>query len=262
MTQLIATLLDEGVPNFPNRVVTLMSPCAHWRPSSNTNAVTRWAEAALTIPYTEEVGQSVIDTLLQIASVDRLLPYIPADVWAWLKKQPSLPPICHGRLVGTADHVVRKVRGLGDVGILEAYFLLVWSEWDLVRLDGFREMCISIREDLGGIGMGRSREVLTKRLDHVLGELDRGLGHLKQQNPTFDEDHIPAAREGYGALRELLLKVDREALEILTRTLFRLFNLFDLLTSGCTQNPTRRSFALSLSHVHSRHSPIDRCPTP
>ena len=230
LTEQITTLFEEASPDPPNRGVTLMSPHVDWGQVSNRNTVTWWAAAALAVPYTEEVGESVVDTLLQIASEDLLRPYIPTDIWAWLKKRPSLPPICNGRSMGTQGSVVSRVRELGDVEILESYLLIVWSEWDYVYEDGLVEMRSSIREEFGGIGMGRHREVLVKRLDRVLGQLDRGLGYLKQQNPLLDEDHIPTAREQYGELRKVLLEVDKEALEILTRTSFRLINLFDLLT--------------------------------
>jgi len=82
MARPIATLLDEAGLNLPNRLVTLMSPYALWGLESNANTVTRWALAVLAVPYTEEVGTSVVDTLLQIASLDPLRPYIPVDVWA------------------------------------------------------------------------------------------------------------------------------------------------------------------------------------
>ena len=117
MARPITMLLGEAGPDFPNRFVALMAPYGIWGPESNTNTVTRWAEAALAVPYSEEVGQSVIDALLQIASIDDLKPYIPVDIWPWLKTQPSLPPICRGRLVGTMGDVVRTIRGLGDVEI-------------------------------------------------------------------------------------------------------------------------------------------------
>jgi len=149
--------------------------------------------------------------------------------------------------VGTMGDVVRTVRGLGDVEILESYLFLVWSEWDTVYLSGITEMCASIREDLCGIGMGRRREVLIKRLDHVLGQLDRGLGHLQQQNPVLGGDHVPEAREQYGELRDILLEVDKEASEILTSTSYRSTHPLDLLTHP--QNPTRRLFVPSLSHA-------------
>jgi len=253
MAQPIATLLGGAGPDFPSRFVTLMSPYADWGPESNTKTVTRWAAAALEVPYTEETGQSVVDTLLQIASIDPLTPHIPVDIWAWLKKRPYLPPMCRGRSVGTRAHIVGRVRELGDIEILESYFLLVWSEWDIVYSDvGLAAMHISILEDFGGIGMGRRREVLIKRLDRVLGQLDRGIGHLNQHNPTISERHIPAAREQYEKLKRVLLEVDREALGVLTRTSFRSINSFDPLT--CPQNHTRHSFAPSLSHVRSRAS--------
>ena len=110
-------------------------------------------------------------------------------------------------------------------------------------------MCTSIREDLGGIGMGGHREVLIKRLDHVLGQLDSGLEHLRQQRPLLNENHIPQARKEYGDLREVLLAVNKEASEILTRMSFGSTNSFGLLTHP--QNPTRRSFVHFLSHAYS-----------
>jgi len=250
MAEPIATLLREAGPDFPNRVMTLMSPHADWLYlGRNANTVTRWAEAALAVSYSEEVGQSVIDALLQIARNKSLQPYIPVDIWAWLKKRPSLPPICEGRWVGTMAYVVCWVRELGDVEILESYFLLVWSEWNTIYPWGFTEMCTAIREDLCGIGMGSHREVLIKRLDHVLGQLDSGLEHLRQQSPLLHENHIPRARKEYGDLREVLLEVNKEASEILTRMSFGSTNSFGLLTHP--QNPTRRSFVHFLSHAYS-----------
>jgi len=229
LTKQINTLFEEAHSNSPNRVVTFMSPYVQWGRFGG-NTVTWWAAAAMAVPHTEEVCQSVVDALLQIASVNRLEPYVPVEIWAWLKKQPSLPPICRGRDKGTMGHVVRRVRKLGDVDILESYLLLVWSEWDYIYDNGLAEMCTSIREDLGGIGMERHREVLIKRLDHVLRQLDRGLGYFKEQDPLLDEDHIQKAREQYKELKRVLLEVDREASEILTRTPFRLTNLSNLLT--------------------------------
>ena len=228
MTRAITGLLSNAAPDFPNRIVALMSPHADWVWSQlDANTVTRWTEAALAVPYTEEVGQSVVDTLLQIASNGHLEPFIPVSMWAWLKKGPSLPPICDGRKMGAWGHVVHRVRELGDVEILGSYFLLVWSEWNIIYGEGLPEMCASIREDLGGIGMGRHREVLIKRLDHILGQLDMRTGQfdsrfglLRDQDPLLY--HIPRAKEQYGELREVLLKVDRKASEVLASTPFRI----------------------------------------
>ena len=243
----IVKLLNEASLKSPNWAVTLMLPYEDWglKLRGNQNTITGWAAAALAVPYTEGLGRRVVDTLLHIASDDLLLPFIPVDIWAWLKNRPSLPPRCTGRYFGTEGHVVRRVRELGDLEILESYFLLVWSEWDCIYSDGLREMHASIREDFGGIGMWPRREVLIKRLDHVLGELARGLDHLRQHVPSHEETHFQAARTHYGGLKEVLLEVDREAFEILTRTPFRLFSLFDLLTQQMSTD-SRSTFICAL----------------
>jgi len=227
----MTTLFDKASPNSRNRVVTLLSPYACWGTwGFSKNTVTWWAAAALATPYTEEVGQSVVDTLLQIASNNSLTLHVPVNIWAFLKKRPPLPPICEGRSVGTLARVVRSVRELGDVELPESYLLLVWSEWNVIYSGGFIDMYTSIREDFGGIGMWRHREVLIERLDHILAQLGRGLGFLKQQKPILGQGHIPEARERYGKLKGELMEVGREALEVLTRMPFRLINSFDLLT--------------------------------
>jgi len=89
-------------------------------------------------------------------------------------------------------------------------------------------------------------------LDHILGQLDRGLGHLQQQDPALDGYYIPEAREQYRKLKGILLEVDGGALGVLTRMSFGLINSFNPLTSP--QNHTRHSFAPFLSHVRSRAS--------
>ena len=254
----ITMLLRDACPDYPNWVVTLVSPHIDWWGLGfNGNTVAWWAAAALATPYTEEVGQSVVDTLLRIASVNGLRRYIPVDIWAWLKKQPPLPPVCRGWMLGTEGRVVRGVRELGDVDILKSYLLLIWSEWNIWIRNGRAEMCTSIREDLAGIEMGHHREVLIERLDHILGQLDMGLEHLRQQNQFLDDNQIRRMRKEYKEFKELLLEVDRKALEILARTPSRLFDSFDSLTFP--QNPTRRSFVPSLSRARSR-APIT--PTP
>jgi len=119
---------------------------------------------------------------------------------------------------------------LGDIELLESYFLLIWSEWNFIWMAGLTGTHTSFKGDFGGIGMWRHREILIKRLDQVLGELDRGLDHLRQQKPSLEEHHIQVASGDYRGLKEGLLEVDREALEILTRTPFRSINFFGLLT--------------------------------
>jgi hypothetical protein len=243
-----ATLFGRAGPDSLNRVITLASP--HMLPSIrgfDETMVTRWAATVSTVPYTEEVGQAVVDALLQIASIPSIQRHIPVDIWSRLNKRPSLPPVCRGRSRGSSGDVVCQVRALGDIGILKSYLFLVWSEWDHmgdsyrwpagptkaqadIQDRGLNEMRISIWEDFGGIEMGYHREDLIKRLDHVLEQLGQGLGHLKQQKPSIDEDEIRLAIEQYGELKEVLLEVDREATRTLTRTPSGLILLFGSLT--------------------------------
>lgn len=128
-------------PSAPSlhRTITLASPHVPWSNMPHGESVVeRWAAAASATPYTEGVqGRSVVDALLHIASVDRLLPHIPIHVWAWLKELPSLPPQCSGRSKGSKKPMVRRVRALGDVEVLKAYLLLIWSEWDCVSTSGW-----------------------------------------------------------------------------------------------------------------------------
>jgi len=110
----------------------------------------RLAAATSTVPCTDEAARDVLDTMLQIASQDALLLHIPTDFWFRLIKRPSLPPVCLGRDVGAHLHVAKAVRGLGDIEIAKAYFLLIWSEWDYLVSGGFDESCASIRGDWWG----------------------------------------------------------------------------------------------------------------
>ena len=113
------------------RAIVLALPHINWRLlTDREDLIQRWAAAASAVPCTVEVAQSVVNTLLQIASRRELLPHIPADAWLWLTKRPSLPPICRGRDVGTRAHVIRAVRALKDIEVLKSYFLLVWSAWN------------------------------------------------------------------------------------------------------------------------------------
>ena len=214
----ITMLLGKPSSPFLDWLITLASPQIDWESNVDEGyTVVRWAAAALAVPDAEEVSQSVVDTLLQISSIESLRPHIPIKIWAWLKKRPSLPPVCLGRRWGTTPDTVRHVRGLRDPEILKSYFLLVWSEWDELSVDGLDEMGIVISEEFGGIGMWNHREDLIKRLDDVLERLDLGLEYLEQHNPRVKQHHIEAAQGQYGRLKEVLLRVDREAVNVLAR---------------------------------------------
>jgi hypothetical protein len=140
-----------------------------------------WAAAASAVPYTDETGQSVADTLLHIAFNDSLQPHMPIDMWSWLRKSPSLPPVCTGRGWGCTPDIVRIVQGLGDVEILTSYLLLVWSEWQTQYATW--EMDALIKKNFSGIRMEYHQKKLLQHLDHVLGQLELGLEHLQQYTP-------------------------------------------------------------------------------
>ena len=202
---LATTLLTEASP----QVITLLSPHIPWGKSTDGgNLVRRWAAATSTVQYTDEIGESVVDTLLQFGSDHDRRQHIPADVWSWLNKRPFLSPVCRGRRLGSGQGVIRTVRELGDINILKSYFLIVWSEWDHLDLLGFDEMRTSICEDFGGIQMMHHREDLIQRVDDVLGQLDLGFENLIQHNPNLQEGHLRLMKDQYGELKKALLEVN------------------------------------------------------
>jgi hypothetical protein len=200
-----------------DKFIALASHCLTYAIQYDQPTVARWAAAVFAVPYTEELGQSVVDATLHMARYGILRSQIPADIWVLLRKRPSLPAVCLGRRYGTSRDVVRHIRGLGDLEILKSYLLLVWAEWDYLSPSGADEMKISIWEDFGGIGVWGHREDLVKQLYHVLERLDRGLEWLQAYNKDCDEEEFQQSKEQYGELRDVLLEVDREAMAVLTR---------------------------------------------
>ena len=206
-----ATLFADSSSPSLNRAIALVSPYLAWIDASHDQStVNRWAAATLAVPYTEEVGQSIVDVLLQISSNKTLRPHIPDNVWAFLKKRVSIPPTWRRRSLGTGLDVVFHIRGLGDVDILKSYYLLVWSEWDFLSDPVVSGMEISMKEDFGGVGMRGHREDLIARLDHVLAQLNRGPEYFDQEKPGVGGDAIEQAKERYTKLRDALLKLHIE----------------------------------------------------
>ena len=217
---LVVMMLDEGSHVSLKEAVILSAPHFDWKKFGDGERLIRlWAAAALELPYSDNIGRSVVDALLQIACWGPLRPHIPVDMWFWLDKRPSLPPVCSGRRLGTTQGVVRTVRDLGDIDTLKSYLLLVWSEWDHLR--GAGEMAISLREDFSGIGMWRHQEDLLHHLDRVLGELGREFRYLHQHNPGLGESDVMQMRVQYRRLKRTLLEVHREAVATLTRESLR-----------------------------------------
>ena len=165
----LATLFDEPRSHRLNWIITLALPEVPWSCNlHDEKTVARWAAAVSAVPYTKEVGQSVVDALLQIAHIDSLRPHIPIDAWAWLKKSTFLLPLSEGRLKGNKKAVVHHVRGLGNIEICKSYFLLAWSELGFLDDSCFAGMQVSIREDFSGIGMRRHRKDLIEQLEQRL----------------------------------------------------------------------------------------------
>ena len=216
----VVTLLGEDSHVSLKQDAILVSPHLPWRGwnfAGDKHLVQLWAAAALVVPSADRINQSIVDTLLQIASNGTLRPHIPIGVWSLLNKRSSLPPICYGRNMGSRRKVAQTIRALGDAETLTSYLLLVWSEWDWIYEDARDAMSASVREDLSGIGMGHHREELLHHLDQIFGQLDLGLRHLQRHKPNFNMFHIWMAREHYGMFREVVLEVDEQATRLLTR---------------------------------------------
>jgi len=130
-----------------------------------------WLTAASVVPYTDGVGQSVVDTLLQMASNYKLRSHIPTAAWPWLKRQPILGPNCQGLKCGTLSTVVLKIRNLQDIGLITSYLFVVWSEWSDLDDLGCRWILHLIRGELCGTGAARYQAGLIQRLDYVLSQL-------------------------------------------------------------------------------------------
>ena len=229
----IAEVFDESSPHSLDRAIIFAAPYVPWHQGLNTpSAVIRWAAAVSAVPYSEEAGQSVVNTLLRISDIVSFQPHITSDIWAWLKRRPTLPPVSWGRSNGSSPSIARHVRGRRDFELLKSYLFLVWSEWDHLDPSGLTEMQAVIREEFGGITMFYQRDDLIERLNQILGELDRGVEYFEQHKPQIDEAGIRRRKEQYRDLLNTVLEVDREAMEILTRTCSEL-TPFSWPTNSC-----------------------------
>jgi len=227
---LVVTLLDKQNNVSVKRIAILASPHLWlWKFPASKHLIQSLAVAVSEIPYADEVGTSVVDTMLQVAFNPSLRSSIPPDMWSWLNKRPSLPPVCWGRYLAGHANILQTVRALRDTETLKSFLLLVWSEWNGPYSHGLKEMHTAIREDLGEIGMWRHREDLLRHLDNVLGQLDLGLEHMRRHDPGIDKGDIQRRRDQYRRLRGALLEADRGATETLIREPLRLTIVFCLL---------------------------------
>ena len=210
----IGNLFDEPRSPSLNWVVALASPQVPWDGKlHNKDTIARWAAAVSAIPYTEEVGQCVVDALLRIAHIDSLRSGIPTDAWIWLKKLQCFSPPSEGYPEGSERDVVRHVRGLGDIEILKSYFFLIWSQLGALDDSCFKEMQASIREDFSGIRSWGQRRDLIEQLNQQLEDI----GEFWFA-PGYRSGAGSAQREAgqYRELKKALSEVDTEAMSLLT----------------------------------------------
>jgi len=206
-----APVLPNGEsPVSMKTVFILLSPHLPWKELANSqHLVQLWTSAISAVPYTDEIAQSVVDTLLQIAANTSL--QLPTDVWPWLNKCPPLPPVCKGRQWGSSLSAIQTILGLRDIGTLTSYLSLIWSEWGYFNKRGYDTMIVLIREEFSGIRMEYHRKRLLQRLDYILGQLDQGLEHLQRQKPSISESAFMIMNEEKRQLKETLLEVDWKA---------------------------------------------------
>jgi hypothetical protein len=196
----ISRLFEKRNPTSLNRAITLISPYVPWEGTFiNTVAVSRWAEAALTIPYTEEVGQDVINVLLQISPIGFLQPHIPIEIWRWLRRRPPLPFVHRSLNKGGVVNVIAHVPKTWG----RRHSQVVPSSLDTpgrFTSQNFHGMKNSVREDFGRDGMGHHRQDLIEQLHLVLGLLDR-----KDQTTI-----VQKAKVQYAKLEGMLLDMQKQ----------------------------------------------------
>jgi len=197
------------------RAAVLVGPYIHWGQEQSADAqglIPKWAAGISVAPHTEEVAGSVVDTLLQIAAIPNLRPFIPANAWSWLNDRPSLPPSHRGLLWGCNRDIVRTVRALGGIGILTSYLIVIWPQCIFVDDDGFAEIQISVCENFKGISMGYHRAELIRRLDSILVNKPSRRSGVTLAYPFF-----PGTTRKYREFKKALQEMDQEANEILNR---------------------------------------------
>ena len=160
-----------------------------------------WITTAAALQYTDDVGRTVVDTLLRMALDDELASHIPALAWDWLKKRPLLLPGCRGP-AGIQKDVVLKVGMFGDLELITSYLFVVWSEWRHLYPCDCAAMLRVIREELGGGEAAGHRSDLIQRLDYILSRLQPSSSPTDIWNKCRYEDLRTALlRVGGGAKR-------------------------------------------------------------
>lgn len=210
----IPRLLAEESSAVLKRVAVLALPHLElvWLDSNDIRTfIDLWISAADALECTEAVCHAVVDVLLQMAFFRSVRAHITPTAWAWLNKRPSLPPRCRGRLLcSIGSNVLPAIRSRQDIGLLTSYLVTMWSEWDCAGEWAFEGMCEVLREEFcrdgGGEVVRECRMDLIARVNWVLGELRRGLEHLRVMNPNMEPDEFEVIRERYRALKRILVQ--------------------------------------------------------
>jgi len=228
---LVIMLLKEESPiSWKQAAILALPHWPWWNPTNSGELIQLWAAATSVVPHTDNICLSVVDTLLQIASMPSLQQFIPPGMWVWLNKRPLLPPICVGRNRGSTAPVVQIVWESGDVEIITSYLLLIWSPWDGLSIGGLGEMLISLRKGFSGIGMARHRKALLQRLDRILWGLGPDWVIVKQYKPSITRQVAWERRMQYNQLMGEVLEIAKEAVDEHICEPPRLTILFVILT--------------------------------
>ena len=174
-----------------------------------------WIATGSELPDTNDVRESVVDTLLQMARDDRLRSHIPVEAWEWLKKRPVLRYKSIGLEVGGWSSVLKTVQALGDIGLITSYLFVVWSEWNTLRHINCKRMRCMIRKKLDGIRAVGYRADLIQRLNYVLAQFDRGQECLYPDWGAGKALFLQA-KQHYEEFRRDLLESDKKATNVLT----------------------------------------------
>lgn len=167
----ITTLFGKPMNPFRDWLITLISPHISWKDGVHgAKMVRQWFKAVLRVPDTVEVVWSVIATLMEITSIDSLRQCIPVEIWGWMKKWKSLPPVYWGQFCRATPDVLQYVQELGDFEIVMSY-LLVWSVWYSFHVDDLNEVEILIRREFDKIGMQEHQKDFFNWLDYVLNKM-------------------------------------------------------------------------------------------
>ena len=212
----IVPFIDQELERSDSDVYLRIAVCAlpyvedAWFHAENKHIfVWRWVSAASRLRYTPEIGQSMVEVLLRMASVYQWRPHLRWGEWRLLGCRPRLPPVCRARSLCCNNlGVISKVESLKDVEILRDYLIVVWSEWDWLAPWVCSYMCTVIRKRFRGERNRGHRDELRDRLIHIQNQLDLGLDHLRKLGSEMTVACFQPTKEAYEALMETLSGVE------------------------------------------------------